>query len=975
MRILEFTDPHCTRSSEFSKPTEDGYNEYLRLFMNSFNFVEHLAIELRPDVLAFGGDFWDDRDYVDTLALNVGFKVWERMSSLPVKYKLAVVGNHDYFSIEHNIHSLECLKSLGWYVFEQPSFLDLDETCRIAGVPYRDTYDLEEIMELDRANPDVVLAHADVVGGRRRAPKSDRDKKAYSDSGLPSTIFSNAGVVLNGHYHHPSRVSDNWHNIGSLTSRTFHDKNSDPRGAILYDTESREIVRYPNPHARAFVDVHIESEDDLADLLNYDHSNSYARIYYNLELEDEAQTIREMFAGARLLPVAKRKVQTAQTAIDLRFSLEENLQRYMDEQYDDPGLTGLALEIFKQAAEDYATDSSREPLEFGWLEVHNYQSIGHLKVNLHNRGLIFIRGINNDDPGQEGNGSGKSSFIEALYWCLKGKSLRGYTANEIIHWHEEYVRVSVEVFVGDKVYTIIRSRKDPEYGTGLKILVGGESAGARLKTDTQVKLEDLIGRSEDSLKHVAFMTANLANRFTKLTFPQRARLLEDIVDSRPYRLCAKLAEEMHSTSQLELSRVRGSLETLIATKDATEARIAELKKQLEEYDENTRELREAREGEKLELEANIEILTEKKDNAQTEVDSIETALSGFRAKLAILDEDIRSREVTIAGYNSQLAVLNADIERLGRLLHQSACPTCEQPVNYDVSTKISLIQNEVRGLRTVVEEACNDRDRVMHRRNKVSGIIGGREHTKGDKQTVIKNCDRKLVTEKSRLGSVIEALSVLDNSRQSLDSQLVEREKELDRLQPQILEVMDEEEILENRESQLSILANEVFDEKGVRNSILSQVAIPYLNARIPEYAQYLWGGRMLELTGSRELKGGRSKNDIDIIYDGKLTYKGCSSGEKRRVDLIIQFALNDLATATGRSRVGLLVIDEAFDSLDESGIYAAKEALVLKTAGTILMISHSKYAAAICPRQMTFMKEGKYTTLLEDHTQEVMGA
>lgn len=970
MRILAFSDPHCTRSSEFSKPTEDGYNEYLQSCIKSFKFIENLTHELKPDTLAFCGDFWDARDYVDTISLNVGFKIWESLSNLPIAYKLAVVGNHDYFSIDHNIHNLEILKSLGWFVFDEPDLINV-ASVRILGLPYRDRYDAEQLMAWNEAGePEVVLAHCDVIGGRRRAPKSDRDTKAFSPTGLPASIFSKAGVVLNGHYHHPSEVTSNWYNIGSLTSRTFHDKDSNPRGAVLYDTETRELIRCPNPHAKEFIDITIEQEEDLTDILSEDYTNTYARIYYDLELEDEAQTVREMFAGARLLPIAKKRAKTDATTIDLRFSLEENLQRFVDERYGDQGLTRMALEIFGLAAKEHTASSSREPLEFGWVELRNFQSIGYFKFDLRSKGVLFLRGINNDDPGQDGNGSGKSSFVEGIYWCLTGKSLRGYKGNEVIHWDEDYTRVSLEIYVGDQVYTVIRSRKDSSYGTGVRLFRGTEIAGARLPTDTEVKLEELIGRSEDSLKHVCFMTTGMANRFTRLTYPQRARLLEDIIDSKPYYLCEKIAEQRLKDAQLDLSRVRGSLETMLEIKEATEERIAELKTELAQFDEIHSNARTSAETQKELLEQQIADEEQNMKDAEADAKLLEEKIESFRAKRLNFENEAMVVYTKRAELQAEVAVLAADINRLGSLKNQEVCPTCEQPVDYfSTQTLFNSKKIEKDGIDLVIWEVSGDYDRLKSRMRTLDAAISARKQAHHNKVQASVRSGTYIKMYRSQLSEVSEKLNDIEMSREKYNSQLVEREKELERLHPQLTELMDEEERLEANENTLKILAQDVFNEKGVRNSILSQVALPYLNSRIPIYAQYLWGGRIIELAGSRDLKGGRTKNDIDISLGSNHTYKGNSAGEKRRVDLIIQLALNDLAAATGRSRVGFLVIDEAFDTLDESGIYAAVESLRQKAAGTILIVSHRKYAASICPQQITFVKESRYTRLLEDYS------
>lgn len=975
MKILEFTDPHATRTSEFSQPTEDGLNEYLQLFIKSFEFVcEQVEIH-EPDLLAFGGDFWDGRDYVDTMAINVGQRVFNMLNEVASRcHKVAIIGNHDYFSIEHQIHTLTFLRGMGWHVYEKPS-IGIYNGVKVGFLPFRDAYTAEELTSINRETPAVVFSHLDVIGGKRRAPRNDKDIRAFSETGVSRELLSNCGMILNGHYHHPSRVSDNWVNVGSLTSRTFHDKDSDPRGIVVYDTESKELLRVENPHARRFVDVNIESEDDLAELLGTDLSNCYARVHYDIELAESVQGLSSFFAGARMVPVARRAVQAAATAVDLRFSLDENLERYIKQEYDDEGLGKLALEILRQAAEARATGTTRQPLDFGWLEIRNFQCFRSARINLHDQGLLFIRGINSDDTGQESNGSGKSTLIEAIYWCLTGESLREYLANEVIHWEESYCSVSLELYVGDKVYTVIRSRKDPEHGTGVKLFVGGESAGARIAADTETKLEDLIGRSETNLRHVCFMTTGLSHRFSALGYAARARLLEDIIDSRPYQDAEELAEARLGETVVKRSKVQGSLEAVNRQKNAAFLEINNLTTLIVEFDATSSD-------ELHRLNNELKSLQDSRVRLDVELVEIDSLLSTADVELDILrkkrqgiDEAYRSIGRDIAGVQSRHAVATSEVTRIGKLLSQALCPTCgtkvdekhfhgQQTVYKNEATAFEGILSEHKDKYSQLEKRLSQLDDAVNRGISHQRSLQARR--KVHAVSIHENTESQNSTKYS-LGNFESKRQSLVLKLQLVQTQHTEHEQrwaELDR----------EETELVHLESQLHTLVKEVFNEKGVRNSLLSQVAIPYINAKLPEYAAYLWGGRKIELSGSRELKGGKSKNEIDIVLDGYYTYKGCSSGQRRRLDLAIQFSMNDLAIATGSSRIGFLAIDEVLDHLDEPGIYAAKEVLRQKSElGTILMISHSKYAAAITPRQLVLRRSGLETSIEEQNIAPVM--
>ena len=61
-------------------------------------------------------------------------------------------------------------------------------------------------------------------------------------------------------------------------------------------------------------------------------------------------------------------------------------------------------------------------MQFSELTIRNFLSFGDKEqtLKLDGRGLVLIQGENLDDPSARDNGSGKSSIVEALLWCLYG---------------------------------------------------------------------------------------------------------------------------------------------------------------------------------------------------------------------------------------------------------------------------------------------------------------------------------------------------------------------------------------------------------------------------------------------------------------------------------------------------------------------------------------------------------------------------
>ena len=67
------------------------------------------------------------------------------------------------------------------------------------------------------------------------------------------------------------------------------------------------------------------------------------------------------------------------------------------------------------------------------LRIWNFRSFaGEHVVDFPDKGLVFIRGRNDADPGMGANGAGKSSLLDAICWCLYGRTGAGARGPSLI---------------------------------------------------------------------------------------------------------------------------------------------------------------------------------------------------------------------------------------------------------------------------------------------------------------------------------------------------------------------------------------------------------------------------------------------------------------------------------------------------------------------------------------------------------------
>jgi len=65
--------------------------------------------------------------------------------------------------------------------------------------------------------------------------------------------------------------------------------------------------------------------------------------------------------------------------------------------------------------------------------------------------------------------------------------------------------------------------------------------------------------------------------------------------------------------------------------------------------------------------------------------------------------------------------------------------------------------------------------------------------------------------------------------------------------------------------------------------------------------------------------------------------------GEKRRIDLAISLAINDFIASRSGKRFNILLLDEVFENIDETGVYYVVKVLeeLAKNRSSVFVITH----------------------------------
>lgn len=271
-------------------------------------------------------------------------------------------------------------------------------------------------------------------------------------------------------------------------------------------------------------------------------------------------------------------------------------------------------------------------MKFLKLQVENFMAIASAEVELDQRGLVLIQGVNSGDTSAASNGAGKSTLMNSLMWCLYGETAHGVKGDDVLSTgHEKNCRVMVTVEDEGKKYAIIRHRKHKEFKN--RLIVRGEDGDMTKGKDTltQTFVERLIGASKE-----VFMASIYASQEAMPDLPGMSdKSLKTIVEeaagvdrlTRAYAIARERANAAAARMDVTKSKMDACL-TLIET---AQSEIEAAKASSESWERDR--------GERL-------------DKARADLAGAEVTLSEVEMEIRSLPEQIRDTENAIAGERS-----------------------------------------------------------------------------------------------------------------------------------------------------------------------------------------------------------------------------------------------------------------------------------------------------------------------------------
>ena len=519
-------------------------------------------------------------------------------------------------------------------------------------------------------------------------------------------------------------------------------------------------------------------------------------------------------------------------------------------------------------------------------------------------GLSMIEG-RTEDGHYSSNGSGKSTIFEGVYYALTGKTIRGLTADAVVNSVAKHdTVVSLKFHTNESSYEVVRTRKHSKL-PALALYRDQQDISCRTPTQTQSRIDELVGIAPDILSGVMILGEGMSSRFTSLSDPSKKSLLESTM------ILSHSIDELRDTA-------KSRLDTILLDKRSTQGSISSDESLLQYYegmevsDEGT-------------IGALLESVTSRIELLEGSYDSSMEESKNLNKKLSVLKE-ARSN---ILGLKSQLSRVSSSMQAIDAKIadlesqESPVCPTCGQrlqtleKVVSTLSAERHDIHQQLVDLNSQLERfppeetVVNKLEEIQSQSDKVERSLKEIKQTISDKMSEKINYEYKIKAFHER-GEVVSRLT-----------------SELRVLNEKMTSLSKDEEVL-------TYLVKTVFSSTGVISDILRDV-VDYIDQRLQVYNDLLQD-KVFHITFY--------KGKI-VLESETLSYQSLSSGEKKRLDISIQFALHDYVYTHCGIGFDTIFIDEILDSLDSVGVSNIIEVLNLKKSycslSRIFVITHNE--------------------------------
>ncbi len=634
-------------------------------------------------------------------------------------------------------------------------------------------------------------------------------------------------------------------------------------------------------------------------------------------------------------------------------------------------------------------------MKFLTLEVENFMALANAKIELDQRGLVLIQGVNAGDSSAASNGAGKSTLMNSLMWCIYGETSHGIKGDDVLSTgHEKNCRVKVTIEDEGKRYAIIRHRKHKEFKN--RLIVRGEDGDMTKGKDslTQEFVERLIGASKEVFMASIYASQEAMPDLPGMSDKNLKTIVEEAAGVDRLTKAYAIARERANAAAARMETTKTKMDACLSLVESAQNELESAKTSSEAWERDRSERLDVARADLVGAEVTLTEVEMELRSLPEQIRDTENAIGKEREKLASKEEH-DAKLVKVRGAITDIRASIRITENIQKEAMQRArafkvkaeevntkvgepCPTCGKAYCVeDLSTVKESFVEQARSEISQAQASATSVAKYQEHLEKALKIESSLVASTPDVSAIISRIEqltKELGTLRHREKEVVAVEALVARARSEVDRITKE-------INPFLAVIKRHEESLAANKSNYGVLktelkniqeqallldkARQVYSPAGVRSHILTSVT-PFLNAQTAEYLNTLSDGNIVaEWSTMESTKKGewRDKFNISVRKIGaSKTFQTLSGGEKRKVRIACSLALQDLVASRASKNIELFIGDEIDDALDTAGLERLMGILEAKARerGTVMIISHKEMKSWFRETITVEVKEGR---------------
>lgn len=488
------------------------------------------------------------------------------------------------------------------------------------------------------------------------------------------------------------------------------------------------------------------------------------------------------------------------------------------------------------------------------------------------------------------NGSGKSTFLDAVSFALYNKPFRKINKPQLLNSiNKKDLIAEIEFVIGKNNYKVVRGLKPSVfevYQNGALLNQNAES-----KDYQEVLEKQILKLNHKSFCQVVVLGSASFVPFMQLTAAARREIIEDILDIQIFSTMNSLLKERVSTNTSTLNKVEYEY-------DLTSEKIRMHNEHITAMQKNNSELIEKYKEQLASYTLRIEQEKEARDKLDQQVKEHNESISD-KDQVDKKHKKVNVLEIQLA---DKIEKLQSEIKFFNT---HDTCPTCKQDIDNDfkcetVKSREVSIRETSEGIELLKAEIQN----IQNRLSEISMI--SKKITDLHIEAITHSNNISGLREQCmKLADEITGLQQKTDEYATNDHKMKELEHNLGSLTNEKVDILKDRDAL----GVVSI----VLKDNGIKSKIIKQY-VPVINKLINKYLA------AMDFFVNFELDENFNET-IRSRFRDEFSYASFSEGEKMRINLAILFTWRAIAKLRNSASTNILIMDEVMDgSLDSNG-------------------------------------------------------